>query len=52
MTETIIDQGFGRSSSTTTAPRKPRSKEAETTIKDGYDPRLANKDLAPLKKQT
>lgn len=52
MTATIIDQGFAHSAPAAQQPNKTTQNDPETVVKDGYDPRLANKDLAPLKKQT
>ncbi len=52
MTATIIDQGFAHPTPTAQQPNKATQSDPETIIKEGYDPRLANKDLAPLKKQT
>lgn len=57
MTTAIIDNGFTTSSSTRRTPIHGRSdsdasNDSETIINDGYHPRLANKDLTPLKKQT
>lgn len=57
MTTAIIDNGFTTSSGTRRTPIHGRSdsdasNDSETIINDGYHPRLANKDLTPLKKQT
>ncbi len=52
MTATIIDQGFTHPAPAAQQPNKAAQTDPKTILKDGYDPRLANKDLAPLKKQT